>query len=141
MGRLLDRLRGNGNAPTIRELAKDALEIGKEVATDKDKLNELQYKLAMIQAQSMLSGKGASITKITICGLVSLVVGTGAYMFLRIVDFLLTSGITPENLELVKILMGTYSDYAIPSVALIGLITGSYLTGTSFKRSNWSKNE
>ena len=138
---LISRLRGNGNAPTIRELAKDALEIGKEVATDKDKLNELQYKLAMIQAQSMLSGKGASITKITICGLVSLVVGTGAYMFLRIVDFLLTSGITPENLELVKILMGTYSDYAIPSVALIGLITGSYLTGTSFKRSNWSKNE
>ena len=138
---LISRLRGNGNVPTIRELAKDALDIGKEVATDKDKFNELQYKLAMIQAQSMLSGKGASITKITICGLVSLAVGVGAYVFLRVVDFLLTSGITPESLEMAKVLMGTYKDWAIPAVALIGLITGSYVTGSSFKRSRWSKDE
>jgi len=119
---LISRLRGNGNAPTIRELAKDALEIGKEVATDKDKLNELQYKLAMIQAQSMLSGPGQSITKITICFLVSVVVCIGAWVF-----------ITDGNIA-------DFKDFALAVVPVIGILTGSYLTGTSIKR-KWSKNE
>ena len=135
---LINRIKGG---PSIRQLASEAMDIGKEAVTDRDKLNDLQYKLATIQAQSMLSGKGASITKITICGLVSLAVGVGAYVFLRIVDFLLTSGATPESLEMAKVLMGTYKDWSIPAVALIGLITGSYVTGSSFKRSKWSKNE
>jgi hypothetical protein len=115
---LLSRLKGG---PTIRELAKDAMNLGAEAITDKDKFNELQYKLAMIQAQAMLTGPGQSITKITICLLVSLVVGSGTWVFL----------FHPENLEYFK-------TYAMTVIPIIGMLTGSYVTGTSFKRSKWS---
>ena len=138
---LRDRIRNRPKAPGVKDLIGKGLDIVDQVATDKDALYKLKYTLAQAQAQLMLSGKGAPITKITICGLVSLVVGTGAYVFLRIVEFLLASGITTENIELVKVLMGTYSDFAIPAVALIGLITGGFVTGSSFKRSKWSKDE
>jgi len=135
---LLNRIKGG---PSIRELASEAMDIGKEAVTDRDKLNELQYKLATIQAQSMLGGPGQSITKITICGLVSLVVGVGAYMLLRVVEFLLASGFTPESIESAKVLMGFYGAFALPASTIIGILTGGFVTGTSFKRSKWSKNE
>ena len=120
---LLNRLRNGNSAPTIRELAKDAMNLGAEAITDKDKFNELQYKLAMIQAQSMLTGPGQSITKMTICFLVSLVVGSGTWVF-----------VTGGNMQ-------SFRDYALAVVPIISILTGSYVTGSSFKRSKWSKDD
>ena len=59
------------------------LDIVDQAVTDKDKFNELKYTLAKAQAQLMMSGPGQSITKITICVLVSLVVGSGTWVFLK----------------------------------------------------------
>lgn len=97
------------------------LDIGKEVATDKDKLNDLMYTLETARAQLLLGGSGQSVTKITICGLVSLVVGTGTWMFL-----------TGGNMALFK-------DYALAVTPLIGLLIGAYGSGAAFKHSKWSK--
>jgi hypothetical protein len=77
----------------------------------------------MIQAQSMLSGAGASVTKYTICFLVALVVGSGTWVFVTGGD------------------MQAFKDYALAVVPVIGILTGSYLTGTSFKRSKWSNHD
>jgi len=134
---LLSKLKGG---PTIRELAKDAMDLGSQAITDKDKLNDLQYKLAQIQAQSMLTGKGQSVTKITICFLVSLVVTVGAYVFLRGFEYMIAHAFTEESIQIAKTMMGSYKDFAFPASAIIGIITGSYATGSSFKRSKWSKN-
>jgi len=136
---LRNRIKGG---PSVRQLVSDGIKIADQVATDKDALNKLKYNLAQVQSQLMLSGKGASITKITICGSVALVVCVGAYTALRVVHFILALDyLTPESFEMIKTLMGTYRDYAFPAVAAIGLITGGLVTGTSFKRSKWSKDE
>jgi len=94
------------------------LEIAEKAVIDKDKQNELKYEYA----KTILTGQGASITKITICGLVTLVVGVVTYTFL----------FHPANMEHAK-------DYAYVAGILIGIITGGYLGGSSFKRSKWSK--
>ena len=135
---LINRIKGG---PSVRQLVSDGIKIADQVATDKDALNKLKYNLATAQAQLMMGGSGFPITKYTICGLVSLVVGTGAYVFLRAIDFIITSGMTQESLEMAKVLMSNYRDFSMPALAAIGLITGGFVTGTSFKRSKWSKNE
>ena len=117
---LINRIRGG---PSVRQLVSESLEIADQVATDKDKLNELKYTLAKAQAQLMMSGPGQSITKITICFLVSLVVGSGTWVFVTGGD------------------MQAFRDYALAVVPIISILTGSYVTGTSFKRSKWSKDE
>lgn len=99
------------------------LDIVDQAVTDKDKFNELKYTLAKAQAQLMMSGPGQSITKITICVLVSLVVGSGTWVFVTGGD------------------MAAFRDYALTVVPAISILTGGYVTGTSFKRSKWSKNE
>jgi hypothetical protein len=123
MGRLLDRIRNRPAVPAVRELIGQGLNIVDQVATDKDKLNELKYTLAKAQAQLMMSGPGSSITKYTICFLISLVVGSGTWVFVTGGD------------------MQTFRDYALAVVPIISILTGSYITGTSFKRSRWSKDE
>jgi len=135
---LLNRIKGG---PSVRQLVSDGIKIADQVATDKDALNKLKYNLATAQAQLMMGGSGFPITKYTICGLVSLVVGIGAYVFLRAIDFIITSGITQESMEMAKVLMSNYRDFSMPALAAIGLITGGFVTGTSFKRSKWSKDE
>lgn len=102
---------------SITKTIENASEIAKEVATDKDKLNELQASLAELRTQLMLSGSGASITKITICALVAWVVGVVSYIFLK----------NPADLVYAK-------DYAIVVGTVMGLITGGFVTGTSLKR-------
>jgi len=141
MGRLLDRIRNRPKAPGVKDLIGKGLDIVDEAVTDKDALNKLKYTLAQAQAQLMLGGSGFPITKYTICGLVSLVVGIGAYVFLRAIDFIITSEMTQESLEMAKVLMSNYRDFSMPALAAIGLITGGFVTGTSFKRSKWSKDE
>jgi hypothetical protein len=123
MGRLLDRIRNRPAVPAVRELIGQGLDIVDQVATDKDALNKLKYTLAQAQAQLMMSGPGQSITKITICVLVSLVVGSGTWVFITCGDML------------------SFRDYALAVVPIISILTGSYVTGTSFKRSKWSKDE
>jgi len=106
----------------VGEIISKGEDLADQAITDKDKLNELKYTLAKAHAELMLGGKGQSVTKITICGLVSVVVGTLTYTFLF--D------------------RGNMSDaimYAQAVTPVIGILTGSYLTGTSFKRSKWSK--
>jgi len=94
----------------IGDLIKDGLGIAKEAVTDKDKAIELQVKLELARAQLMLSGPGTSITKITICALVALVVGTGTWVFL-----------TGGNIE-------GFKNYALAVTPLIGLLIGVYGT-------------
>ena len=115
---LLNRIKGG---PSVRQLISEGINIADQVATDKDALNKLKYNLATIQAQLMLGGSGFSITKYTICLLVALVVGSGTWVFITGGD------------------MQTFKDYALAVVPVIGILTGSYVTGTSFKRSKWTK--
>jgi hypothetical protein len=105
-------------------LIDKGLDIGKEAVTDKDKLNELQYTLQTVRAQLLLSGSGQSITKITICALVSLVVGVLSWTFM----------LHPENMQ-------NAINYAQSVTPIIGILIGVYGAGTSFKRSKWSRDE
>lgn len=134
----LFRRNGGGNIGKGLDLLSTVADTAKKAVTDKDKLYELQYAVMQARTELMLSGKGAPITKISICGLVALVVCVGAYVTLRVVNFILgLDYLTPESVEMIKVLMGTYKDYALPAVAVIGLITGGFVTGTSLKR-KWS---
>ena len=120
---LINRIRNRPKAPGVKDLIGKGLDIVDQVATDKDALYKLKYTLAQAQAQLMLGGGGFPITKYTICLLVSIVVGSGTWVFVTGGD------------------MATFKDYALAVVPVIGILTGSYVTGTSFKRSKWSKNE
>ena len=130
----LFRKRDGGNIGRGLKLLDKAADIGKEAVIDQDKLNDLRYTLIQARTELMLKGKGASITKTTINGLVAFVVGVGGYLTLKVLHFLLDSGITEESLEMAKVLMGTYRDYDIPAVAAIVLIAGGFVTGSSLKR-------
>jgi len=102
---------------TIAELADKGLDIADQAVTDKDKLNELKYKMEEIRATALLTGKGQSITKITICGLVTLVVGVLSWVFLM----------HPENMaEAIR-----YSTAATP---IIGVLIGVYGTAKTVQR-------
>jgi len=98
------------------------LDILDQAVPDKDKLNDLKYTLEQARAELLLSGKGSSITKITICGLAIVIIGVVSYTFL----------FQPQNMQNAK-------DYAYVAGTIMGLLTGGYLTGTSFKHSKWAK--
>lgn len=82
---------------------------------DKDKANELKANLVQTFAEHMLTGPGASITKYTICALVSVVVLTGTYVFLFR---------PPAYFQ-------NFKEYALFSGTIIGMITGAYAAGTT----------
>ena len=92
----------------ISDRAEQALNIADQAVIDQDKLNELKFNLHQIIATSMLTGKGASITKITICGLVSFVVIS------VIIKWLLTGNVDgamqllPLVTPLIGMLIGAY---------------------------------
>lgn len=118
---LRDRIKNRPKAPGVKDLIGQGLEIIDQGVTDKDELNKLKYTLGQAQAQLMLGGSGFPITKYTICLLVAMVVGSGTWTFL----------FHPENLTVFK-------DYALAVVPVIGILTGGFVTGSSFKRSKWS---
>ena len=91
--------------------------LNEEAIEDKDKVNELKAKLEEIKTTALLTGKGSSVTKITICGLVSLVVVVLSWTFLM----------QPENMaEAIR-----YSTAVSP---LIGVLIGVYGTTTTVQR-------
>lgn len=114
---LRNRLKGG---PSVRQLVSEVVDVADQAITDKDALNKLKYNLATIQAQALLGGQGFPITKYTICFLCSLVVGSGTWTYL----------FNPANIAY-------FNTYALAVVPVIGILTGSYVTGTSIKR-KWS---
>ena len=101
----------------ILGIANKGLSIVDQKVEDKDKVNELRAKLEEIKTTALLTGKGSSVTKITICGLVSLVVGVLSWTFLM----------QPENMaEAIR-----YSTTVSP---LIGVLIGVYGTTTTVQR-------
>ena len=109
-------------AKRVGGIVDKGLDIAKEAVVDKDAYYKLEHGLNEMRTELLLSGAGASITKTTICVLVSLVVGIGAYVFLR----------TPDAME-------NFKDFALSVTPLIGLLIGVYGTGAAFKNSKWSK--
>lgn len=108
--RLIKRLRnGKSVLSTINKAIDQGSAIAKEAIVDKDKFIALEHDLQKIRAELLLSGLGSSITKYTICGLVSLVVGILSWVFLFKSANMLhavayAAGVTP----LIGILIGVY---------------------------------
>ncbi len=101
----------------ITQAIENTTEIAKKTVTDKDQLNKIQGELATLRTTLMMTGSGASITKITICALVTWVIGVVSFIFLK----------QPENMMHAK-------DFALVVGTVMGLITGGFVTGTSLKR-------
>jgi len=87
-----------------------------QAVLDKDKALELKIDLLKSFAENMLTGKGSSVTKITICGLTIVVVLIGAWVFL----------FNPDK-------MSAYKDFVLFAGPLIMGLGGYYLTGTSIQ--------
>jgi hypothetical protein len=98
-----------GLVKKILGIADKGVDIAKEAVTDKDLLNRLQYDLLTKRAEFLLTGRGGSVTKWTICILVGEIVNVGIYVFL----------FRPENLPLFK-------DFALATTPLIGTLIGVY---------------
>ncbi len=120
MGRRRDRMRlRSGAIGNITQTIENASAIAKKVVVDKDKALELDASLQKIRMELLHSGKGASITKITICGLVTLVVGIISFKFV-------TASSTTEGA--ISIAMTAARDYAISVTPLIAILIGIYGT-------------
>lgn len=115
--RLIKRLRnGKSVLGTIDKVIENTGEIVKKTTIDRDKFFQLEHDLQKIRAELLLSGGGGSITKITICGLVSAIVITALVKF----------WIDPAT-------MINFKDLAISITPLLGILIGAYGTGKAFK--------
>ena len=101
----------------LLDIVDKGVNIADKAVADKTKVIELQNTLQKVRAQLMLSGKGESITKITICGLVSLVVGVLSWTFI----------FHPDNMQMAI-------NYSVAVTPLIAMLTGAYTTGTTLSR-------
>jgi hypothetical protein len=108
-----------GLLKNITGIVDKSVEIIDQAVLDKDKANELKTDLVKSVATLLLSGKGSSITKVTICALVSIVTLIGSYIFL----------FKPGDIA-------GYKDYALAVTPLIGILVGAYATGTTFQKIN-----
>jgi hypothetical protein len=88
-----------------------------ELVVDKDKALELKVDLAKSVAEKMLTDKGASFTKVTICVLVSILTMVGVFTYL----------FRPE--EIIR-----YKDLVVFISPLIGTLIGGYATGTTIQK-------
>lgn len=111
------RLSG-GAIGNITQTIENASAIAKKVVVDKDKALELDASLQKIRMELLHSGKGASITKITICGLVTLVVGVISYKYM----------ITPDAEGAIGVVMTAARDYAVSVTPLIAILIGFFGT-------------
>jgi len=112
------RLSG-GAIGNLTQTLENASNIANKVVVDKDKALELNTELQKLRAGLLLSGRGASITKITICGLVALVVGSISYKYLN----------TPADTEgALAIAMTAARDYAVSVSPLIAVLMGIFGT-------------
>jgi hypothetical protein len=118
--------RGKGALSKGIDMLNEVAKIGKEAVTDKDKLNDLQYKIMETRATLLLSGKGSSVTKYVINALIAIIVCTGTYVFL----------VRPEGIT-----MADFRDYAAAMMIVIGPLVGAFGGGSMFKHSKWSKDE
>lgn len=115
--RLIKRLRnGKSVLSTINKAIDQGSAIAKEAIVDKDKFIALDHELQKIRAELLLSGKGGSITKITICGLVSATVITALAKF----------WIDPAA-------MTQFKDLAISITPILTILIGAYGTGKIIK--------
>lgn len=101
----------------LLKIADKGVDILDQKVEDKDKLNELRANLEEIRATALLTGKGQSITKITICGLVTLVVGVLSWVFLT----------NPDG-------MAKAIQYSTAATPIIGVLIGVYGTTTTMQR-------
>lgn len=101
----------------VTDIVEKGVGIIDQAVEDKDKANELKYDLAKTANINMLTGGGTSITKITICFLVGIVVLVGTYVFL----------VNPEKME-------DFKDYAFAVTPLIGILVGAYGAGTTIQK-------
>jgi hypothetical protein len=108
-----------GLLKNITGIVDKSVEIIDQAVLDKDRANELKTDLVKSVATLMLSGKGASVTKVTICGLITIVTLIGAYIFL----------FKPGDIA-------GYKDYALAVTPLIGILVGAYATGTTVQKIN-----
>lgn len=99
---------------------ENVTEMGKEATIDRDKFLKLQMDLTSLRATMMMSGKGASVTKVTICAVVLWLVGLGSY------GFLVNPMIMPKFQELVRCL-----------TPVIGLLMGFFGAGKMWKNSKF----
>jgi len=106
----------------ISNRAEQALNIADQAVVDKDKLNELKFHLHQIVATSMLTGKGSSITKITICGLVAFIVVSVMIKWLFGSD------------------LGSAAQLVTVVTPLIGMLIGAYGTSTTIQKISAAKN-
>jgi len=98
-----------------------ALDIVDQIVPDADARIKIRAELETMRAELMLSGKGAQVTKYTICFLVSLVVSCLCYGFM----------IDPS-------LMKNALDFSLAATPLIAVLIGVYGGGRAFKNSKWS---
>jgi len=96
------------------DVVRDVVGVIDQAVLDKDKAYELKVDLVKTFIGGMLTGKGSSVTKYTICGLVILVVGALTYAFM----------FNPDSIERAV-------QYALSVTPVIGILTGAYLTGTT----------
>ena len=97
------------------------LEIIDQVVPDVDARIKIHAELDTVRAGLMLSGKGAWVTKSTICFLVSMVVGCLCYGFM----------LDPS-------LMKNALDFSRAATPLIAVLIGVYGGGKALKNSKWS---
>lgn len=101
----------------ITNLVDKGLSVIDQLIPDKDKQLEIKVDFAKSVAEKMLTEKGASFTKVTICALVSILTLVGVYTFL----------FAPQNIE-------KYKDLAVFISPLIGTLIGGYATGTTIQK-------
>ena len=98
----------------IVKVVDKGVDIVDKAVVDQDEALKLKTELIRTLSSYLLSGPGASITKITICILVSVVVFVGTYIFL----------VKPKYIE-------GFKDYALSVTPLIGILIGAYGTGAA----------
>jgi len=106
-----------GILKNISGIVDKGIEIIDQAVLDKDKANELKTDLVKSIGTLMLTGSGTSITKITICILVSVVTLVGTYIFLA----------KPASIE-------GFKDYALSVTPQIGILIGAYGTGATIQK-------